>query len=280
MPSYGATILDPEHWRSPGDDSLNQHHGASPAPPPFSPLRPDNPRCCDCSRRSTCSLTRPRDRSPACACKLAHRPCTSCACSLHCRNKRPTLPTPLPPQLHIAYGSAAPTVYSVSTAPVSSHLQVDTTPSGLSMTSPSTHHSAASATDGNVNTARHLLASNQAPVPPLRDLQEPPTWATRPPHSHATRPSLSITPLPPSPPSPSQSPPTATAFPTEFPPPLVPTTFPTAILPPDPPTTDPPPLNSIIHTTPLPRSTRPPLLNFPPTPIPKKNHHPSPLCLR
>ena len=107
--AYGASVHAPSSipgifWRSSAPNT-SQHHAVSAAAPPPSPLLPPTHRCCECSRRSTCSLSQSRARTPACACKQANRPCTSCACLSHCRNASSRLPTPsrIPP-LPIIHG--------------------------------------------------------------------------------------------------------------------------------------------------------------------------------
>ena len=52
--------------------------------------------CCDCSRHSTCCLTKDTLRSRACSCKQAGRPCTSCTCFRQCRNKEDGREAPAP----------------------------------------------------------------------------------------------------------------------------------------------------------------------------------------
>ncbi len=47
--------------------------------------------CCDCTRHSTCTSLGAKSR-PGCACLLARRKCSGCACFRQCRNKRPMLP--------------------------------------------------------------------------------------------------------------------------------------------------------------------------------------------
>ena len=47
--------------------------------------------CCDCTRHSTCTSLGAKGR-PGCACLLAKRKCSGCACFRRCRNKRSLLP--------------------------------------------------------------------------------------------------------------------------------------------------------------------------------------------
>ena len=47
--------------------------------------------CCDCTRHSTCTSLGAKSR-PGCACLLARRKCSGCACFRQCRNKRPNIP--------------------------------------------------------------------------------------------------------------------------------------------------------------------------------------------
>ena len=108
--AYGASVhAHSTIWRSSDVDTNQQHATPIAAPPPPPSLRPPPHRCCDCSRRSTCSLSKSRARTSACACKQANRPCTSCACLAHCRNTSPRLPTPsrIPP-LPLFHGRPSP----------------------------------------------------------------------------------------------------------------------------------------------------------------------------
>ena len=51
-------------------DAAPTHHGSLPAASPFSTHSHVAHRCCDCSRRATCSLMKLKGKAPACACKL------------------------------------------------------------------------------------------------------------------------------------------------------------------------------------------------------------------
>ena len=73
----------------PNDESLTNDANE----PPLRRQRQVLQRCCDCSRSSTCALSRPTARSQACPCRVANKRCTSCACLGQCQNKRAPLPT-------------------------------------------------------------------------------------------------------------------------------------------------------------------------------------------
>jgi hypothetical protein len=64
---------------------------ATTEPPSKSRKTKSTTTCCDCTRHSTCTSLGAKSR-PGCACLLARRNCSGCACFRQCRNKRPNLP--------------------------------------------------------------------------------------------------------------------------------------------------------------------------------------------
>ena len=77
----------------PRDESLQSDANDGSREPPMRRQRQVLRRCCDCSRSSTCALSKPTARSLACPCRVANQRCTSCACFGNCQNKREPLPT-------------------------------------------------------------------------------------------------------------------------------------------------------------------------------------------
>jgi hypothetical protein len=55
------------------------------------PHKGEKPNRRDCTRHSTCTSLGAKGR-PGCACLLARRKCSGCACFRQCRNKRPNIP--------------------------------------------------------------------------------------------------------------------------------------------------------------------------------------------
>ena len=134
----------PAAIRRPFGDDAPHHHGSLPAAPSTSTPSHADHRCCACSRRATCSLTKLKGKAPACACKLANRSCTSCACLSHCKNTRAILPLVSPAPLLLVTGRATRPIIPAAPASVTHHSPV-VPPSDNSQPSPTTLHQAARA---------------------------------------------------------------------------------------------------------------------------------------
>ncbi len=93
----------------PSAESLQNDDDGSTREPPSRRQRQVLQRCCDCSRSSTCALSRPTARSQACPCRVANKRCTSCSCFNNCQNKRAPLPTPTTATLRCFFASPSTT---------------------------------------------------------------------------------------------------------------------------------------------------------------------------
>ncbi|KAI2492327.1 hypothetical protein MHU86_22233 [Fragilaria crotonensis] len=88
--------------------------------PPLRRQRQVLQRCCDCSRSSTCALSRPTARSQACPCRVANKRCTSCSCFNNCQNKRAPLPPPTTATLRCFFTSPSATATTEPTPAIES----------------------------------------------------------------------------------------------------------------------------------------------------------------
>ena len=110
VPSHGAPVQGAQPstgTRRPRASDETPHDGHD-NEPPSSRRRHAVHRCCDCSRSSTCAMSRPTARSVACPCKVDNKRCTSCACYKNCQNKRASLPTPTTATLRGFFAAPAP----------------------------------------------------------------------------------------------------------------------------------------------------------------------------
>ncbi|KAI2494157.1 hypothetical protein MHU86_20389 [Fragilaria crotonensis] len=102
------------------DDSHVDADDGSTLEPPQRRQRQVLQRCCDCSRSSTCALSRPTARSAACPCRVANRRCTSCSCFNNCQNKRAPLPPPTTATLRCFFASPSTTATTEPTPAIES----------------------------------------------------------------------------------------------------------------------------------------------------------------
>ena len=124
VPSGTAPARTAPARRTSRDVSFNGEDDGSTQEPPTRRPRNVLTRCCDCSRSSTCALSKPTARSQACPCRVANKRCTSCACFAHCQNKRAPLPPPTTATLRCFF-----TAPSMATAPDATPPAIDPNPS-------------------------------------------------------------------------------------------------------------------------------------------------------
>ncbi|KAI2490761.1 hypothetical protein MHU86_23808 [Fragilaria crotonensis] len=170
------------------DDSHVDADDGSTHEPPRRRQRQVLQRCCDCSRSSTCALSRPTARSQACPCRVANKRCTSCSCFNNCQNKRAPLPTPITATLRCFFASPSNTATTAPTpaidpAPPAAAPTATEIPPALSLTS---RHPSASTSDvaGDIGMTPEPL--DRAPPPsPDDDNDDPSQPATTAPETAA-----------------------------------------------------------------------------------------------
>ncbi|KAI2506074.1 hypothetical protein MHU86_8395 [Fragilaria crotonensis] len=171
------------------DDSHVDADDGSTREPPLRRQRQVLQRCCDCSRSSTCALSRPTARSQACPCRVANKRCTSCSCFNNCQNKRAPLP---PPTATSDASSPAPAQLRPQSPPQQSNppLQLPFRPRPRSPAPSQTTRQPSASTidvDGDVGMTpepldrtplrRPTTTMTTPPCPPRRIQRRPPTLA-------------------------------------------------------------------------------------------------------
>ena len=153
------------------NDSHIDDNDGSTREPPLRRQRQVLQRCCDCSRSSTCALSRPTARSAACPCRVANKRCTSCSCFNNCQNKRAPLPPSTTATLRCFFASpsatatAEPTPAPDSAPPAAAPIVTESLPappltSRQHSAQPTTHD-----VDGDVGMTQESLDPDPTPPP-------------------------------------------------------------------------------------------------------------------